>query len=113
MKEDIFSFKKINDVHYKTSYFIEDKYNNFDCSKEKKSGEINEDNYIINSLEKTEITLCFELKGKNKKDNEEKYLVNIDKEVLGKLILDLENYSHTIEKYKEKPNKYLIILIKL
>ena len=72
MREDIFSFNKINDVHYKTSYFIEDKYKNFDCSKEKESGEINKDNFIIISLEKIETTLSFHLKGKNKKDNDEK-----------------------------------------
>ena len=102
LKEDIFSFNKINDVHYKTSYCVADKYNNFDCNNEKENEEINEDNYIINSLEKTEITLCFDLKGKNKKENGEKYLVNMDKETLGKLIQDLENYSSVIKKYKEE-----------
>lgn len=102
LKEDIFSFNKISDVHYKTSYCIADKYNNFDCANEKESEEINEDNYIINSLENTEITLCFDLKGKNKKDIGEKYLVNMNKETLGKLIQDLENYSNVIKKYKEE-----------
>ena len=102
LKEDIFSFNKISDVHYKTSYCIADKYNYFDCSNEKENEEINEDNYIINSLENTEITLCFDLKGKNKKDLEEKYLVNMNKETLGKLIQDLENYSSVIKKYKEE-----------
>ena len=74
--------------------------NNFDCNNEKENEEINEDNYIINSLEKTEITLCFDLKGKNKEG--EKYLINMDKEALGKLIQDLENYSNVIKKYKEE-----------
>ena len=102
LKEDIFSFNKINDVHYKTGYCIADKYNYFDCSNEKENEDINEDNYIINSLEKTEITLCFGLKGKHKQENGEKYLVNMDKETLGKLIQDLENYSSVIKKYKEE-----------
>ena len=101
LKEDIFSFNKINDVHFKTSYCIADKYNNFDCVNEKENEEINEDNYNINSLEKTEITLCFDLKGKNKNKGE-KYLVNMSKETLGQLIQDLENYSNVIKKYKEE-----------
>ena len=101
LKEDIFSFNKINDVHYKTSYCIADKYNNFDCNNEKENESI-EDNYIINSLENAEITLCFDLKEKDKKKEKEKYLVNIDKETLGKLIQDLEYYSNIISKYKEE-----------
>ena len=101
LKEDIFSFNKINDVHYKTSYCIADKYNNFDCSNEKENEAI-EDNFIINSLEKAEITLCFDLKGKDKKKEGGKYLVNMDKEALGKLIQDLENYSSVIKNYKEE-----------
>ena len=32
---------------------------------------MNEDNYVINNLEKTEITLCFDLKERNKKEGEE------------------------------------------
>ena len=59
LKEDIFSFNKINDIHFKTGYCIADKYNHFDCCNEKENEAI-EDNFIINSLEKTEITLCFE-----------------------------------------------------
>ena len=55
LKEDIFSFNKINDVHYKKSYFIADKYNNFYCSNEKENEEINEDNLIINCLEKMKL----------------------------------------------------------
>ncbi len=101
LKEDIFSFNKINDIHFKTSYCIADKYNNFDCNNEKENEAI-EDNYIINSLEKAEITLCFDLKGKDKKKEGGKYLVNMDKEALGKLIQDLENYSSVIKKYKEE-----------
>ena len=101
LKEDIFSFNKINDVHFKTSYCIADKYNNFDCTNEKENEAI-EDNYIINSLEKAEITLCFDLKGKDKKKDGDKYLVNMDKETLGKLIQDLEYYSSVIKKYKEE-----------
>ena len=101
LKEDIFSFNKINDIHFKTSYCIADKYNNFDCNNEKENEDI-KDNYIINSLEKAEITLCFDLKGKDKKKEGGKYLVNMDKEALGKLIQDLENYSSVIKKYKEE-----------
>ena len=101
LKEDIFSFNKINDVHYKTSYCIADKYNNFDWINEKENEAI-EDNFIISSLEKAEITLCFDLKGKDKNKEGGKYLVNMDKETLGKLIQDLENYSSVIKKYKEE-----------
>ena len=101
LKEDIFSFNKINDVHYKTSYCIADKYNNFDYINEKENEAI-EDNFIISSLEKAEITLCFDLKGKDKNKEGGKYLVNMDKETLGKLIQDLENYSSVIKKYKEE-----------
>ena len=102
LKEDIFSFNKVSDVHYKTSYCLADKYNDFDCKNEKENEEINEDNYNINSLEKTEITLCFDLKDRNKKEGEnKKYLINLNKETLGKLIQDLENYSNAIKKYKE------------
>ena len=53
-------------------------------------------------MEKAEITLCFDLKGKDKKKEGGKYLVNMDKEALGKLIQDLENYSSVIKKYKEE-----------
>ena len=103
LKQDIFSFNRVSDVHYKTSYCLADKYNDFECKNEKENEEINEDNYIINSLEKTEITLCFDLKDRNKKDEEnKKYLVNMNKEPLGKLIQDLENYSNAIKKYKEE-----------
>ncbi len=103
LKQDIFSFNRVSDVHYKTSYCLADKYNDFECKNEKENEEINEDNYIINSLEKTEITLCFDLKDRNKKDEEnKKYLVNMNKETLGKLIQDLENYSNAIRKYKEE-----------
>ena len=101
LKEDIFSFNKINDVHYKTSYCIADQYNNFDYINEKENEAI-EDNFIISSLEKAEITLCFDLKGKDKNKEGGKYLVNMDKETLGKLIQDLENYSSVIKKYKEE-----------
>ena len=101
LKEDIFSFNKINDVHYKTSYCIADKYNIFDYINEKENEAI-EDNFIINSLEKAEITLCFDLKGKEKNKEGGKYLANMDKETLGKLIQDLENYSSVIKKYKEE-----------
>ena len=104
LKEDIFSFNRVSDVHFKSSYCMADKYNDFDCNNEKESEEITEDNYVINNLEKTEITLCFDLKERNKKEVEEnkKYLVNMNKETLGKLIQDLENYSNAIKKYKEE-----------
>ena len=104
LKEDIFSFNRVSDVHYKTSYCLADKYTDFDCKNEKENEEINEDNYLIHNLEKTEITLCFDLKERNKNENEEnnKYLVNMNKEPLGKLIQDLENYSNAIKKYKEE-----------
>ena len=98
LKDDIFSFNKITDVHFKTSYCIANKYNNFECVNEKESEEINEDNYNIGSMEKIDVTLCFDLKG----NNLDKYLVNMNKDTLGKLIQDLESYSKTIKKYKEE-----------
>ena len=99
-----YSFNRVSDIHFKSSYCMADKYNDFDCKNEKENEEMNEDNYVINNLEKTEITLCFDLKERNKKEGEEnkKYLVNMNKETLGKLIQDLENYSNAIKKYKEE-----------
>ena len=104
LKEDIFSFNRVSDVHYKISYSMADKYNDFDCKNEKENEEINEDNYVIQNLEKTEITLCFDLKERNKSEDGEnkQYLVNMNKETLGKLIQDLESYSNAIKKYKEE-----------
>jgi hypothetical protein len=107
LKEDIFSFNRVSDVHYKSSYCMADKYNEFDCTNEKENEEMNEDNYLINNLEKNEITLCFDLKERKKEIDEnnnvsKKYLVNMNKETLGKLIQDLEYYSNAIKKYKEE-----------
>ena len=104
LKEDIFSFNRVSDVHYKISYSMADKYNDFDCKNEKENEEINGDNYVIQNLEKTEITLCFDLKERNKNEDGEnkQYLVNMNKETLGKLIQDLESYSNAIKKYKEE-----------
>ena len=104
LKEDIFSFNRVSDVHYKISYSMADKYNDFDCKNEKENEEINEDNYVIQNLEKTEITLCCDLKERNKSEDGEnkQYLVNMNKETLGKLIQDLESYSNAIKKYKEE-----------
>ena len=59
---------------------------------EKESEEINEENYTIKSLEKIRINLNFD----------DKYLLNIDKEILGKLIQDLEQCSKSIKKFKEQ-----------
>ena len=107
LKEDIFSFNRVSDVHYKSSYCMADKYNEFDCTNEKENEEMNEDNYLINNLEKNDITLCFDLKERKKEIDEnnnvsKKYLVNMNKETLGKLIQDLEYYSNAIKKYKEE-----------
>ena len=104
LKQDIFSFNRVSDVHFKSSYCMADKYNDFDCKNEKENEDINEDNYVIQNLEKTEITLCFDLKERNKNEDGEykQYLVNMNKETLGKLIQDLEIYSNAIKKYKEE-----------
>ena len=61
LKEDIFSFNRVSDVHYKSSYCMADKYNEFDCTNEKENEEMNEDNYLINNLEKNEITLLINI----------------------------------------------------
>ena len=92
LKFDIFSFNSINNIDYKFSYSLCNQFNNFDYINEKESEEINEENYTIKSLEKIRINLNFD----------DKYLLNIDKEILGKLIQDLEQCSKSIKKFKEQ-----------
>jgi hydroxymethylpyrimidine pyrophosphatase-like HAD family hydrolase len=92
LKFDVFSFNSINNIDYKFSYSLCNQFNNFEYVNEKESEEINEENFTIKSLEKTRINLNF--------DN--KFLLNIDKEILGKLIQDLEQCSQSIKKYKEQ-----------
>ena len=43
LKADIFSFNKISDIHFKTSYSLVDKYNNFDFTNERENEAV-EDN---------------------------------------------------------------------
>jgi hydroxymethylpyrimidine pyrophosphatase-like HAD family hydrolase len=86
LKFDVFSFNSINNIDYKFSYSLCNQFNNFDYINEKESEEINEENYTIKSLEKIRINLNFD----------DKYLLNIDKEILGKLIQDLEQCSKSI-----------------
>ncbi len=92
LKFDVFSFNSINNIDYKFSYSLCNQFNNFDYINEKESEEINEENYTIKSLEKVRINLNFD----------DKYLLNIDKEILGKLIQDLEQCSKSIKKFKEQ-----------
>ena len=92
LKFDVFSFNSINNIDYKFSYSLCNQFNNFDYINEKESEEINEENYTIKSLEKIRINLNFD----------DKYLLNIDKEILGKLIQDLEQCSKSIKKFKEQ-----------
>ena len=92
LKYDVFSFNSINNIDYKFSYSLCNQFNNFDYINEKESEEINEENYTIKSLEKIRINLNFD----------DKYLLNIDKEILGKLIQDLEQCSKSIKKFKEQ-----------
>ena len=92
LKFDVFSFNSINNIDYKFSYSLCNQFNNFDYINEKESEEINEENYTIKSLEKIRINLNFD-------DN---YKLNIDKEILGKLIQDLEQCSKSIKKFKEQ-----------
>ena len=92
LKFDVFSFNSINNIDYKFSYSLCNQFNNFDYINEKESEEINEENYIIKSLKKIRINLNFD----------DKYLLNIDKEILGKLIQDLEQCSKSIKKFKEQ-----------
>ena len=92
LKFDVFSFNSINNIDYKFSYSLCNQFNNFDYINEKESEEINEENYTIKSLEKIRINLNFD----------DKYKLNIDKEILGKLIQDLEQCSKSIKKFKEQ-----------
>ena len=92
LKFDVFSFNSINNIDYKFSYSLCNQFNNFDYINEKESEEINEENYTIKSLEKTRINLNID----------DKFVFNIDKEILGKLIQDLEQCSKSIKKFKEQ-----------
>ena len=94
LKNDIFSFNIINDVNFKNSYTLSDNYTNFNYVNEKEN-ELDEDNYNIQSLEKTRINLCFNIQ------NNKNYVISMDKDSLGKLIQDLEKCSEVIKKYKE------------
>ena len=94
LKGDIFSFNIINDVNFKNSYTLSDNYTNFNYVNEKEN-ELDEDNYNIQSLEKTRINLCFNIQ------NNQNYIISMDKDSLGKLIQDLEKCSEVIKKYKE------------
>ena len=94
LKNDIFSFNIINDVNFRNSYTLSDNYTNFNYVNEKES-ELSEDNYNIQSLEKTRINLCFNIQ------NNKNYVISMDKDSLGKLIQDLEKCSEVIKKYKE------------
>ena len=94
LKNDIFSFNIINDVNFKNSYTLSDNYTNFNYVNEKEN-ELDEDNYNIQSLEKTRINLCFSIQ------NNKNYVISMDKDSLGKLIQDLEKCSEVIKKYKE------------
>ena len=94
LKGDIFSFNIINDVNFKNSYTLSDNYTNFNNVNEKEN-KLEEDNYNIQSLEKTRINLCFNIQ------NNQNYIISMDKDSLGKLIQDLEKCSEVIKKYKE------------
>ena len=94
LKGDIFSFNIINDVNFKNSYTLSDNYTNFNYVNEKEN-ELDEDNYNIQSLEKTRVNLCFNIQ------NNKNYVISMDKDSLGKLIQDLEKCSEVIKKYKE------------
>ncbi len=94
LKNDIFSFNIINDVNFKNSYTLSDNYTNFNYANEKEN-ELDDDNYNIQSLEKTRINLCFNIQ------NNKNYVISMDKDSLGKLIQDLEKCSEVIKKYKE------------
>ncbi len=94
LKNDIFSFNIINDVNFKNSYTLSDNYTNFNYVNEKEN-ELDDDNYNIQSLEKTRINLCFNIQ------NNKNYVISMDKDSLGKLIQDLEKCSEVIKKYKE------------
>jgi len=92
LKFDVFSFNNIDNIDYKFSYCLCNQFNNFNYFNEKESEEMNEENYTIKSLEKTRINLNID----------DKFVFNIDKEILGKLIQDLERCSESIKKYKEQ-----------
>jgi hypothetical protein len=96
LKADIFEFNKIESIDYKINYILSSKYSDYELnlieSDDLMFGEQKE-NYKIKNLE-TKININLNLsQGKV-------YQISTKKEILGKLINDLEKYSEAIKKFK-------------
>jgi hypothetical protein len=96
-KKDIFGFPSIDDIEYKISYVLANENCNFSL-KATQGDELTDDlfkeNFKVDNLE-TRINLCFKSGDRNE------YHYTASKEVLGKLINDLEKSYQNIRKFKE------------
>lgn len=106
LKEDIFYFDKIKNIEYKISYILANDIQDFQSNKIFKKNEANEDEkenkfLILNSEEhqfnniESKIFLTIE----NQQDKE--FDMTINKDVLGKLINDLNTAAEAIKKFQE------------
>jgi hypothetical protein len=96
-KKDIFGFQSIEDIDFKISYVLANENYNFGV-KATQADELTDDilkeNFKVENLE-ARINLC--LKSNDTND----YHYTVSKEVLGKLINDLEKSYQHIKKFKE------------
>jgi hypothetical protein len=91
LKQDVFSMNKINQIDYKISYVLANNFTDFDVKNDNDVDD-GEGDYKINNIDSVKINLCFD----------RKYHLTTDKEMLGKLINDLEKSAELIKKYKEQ-----------
>jgi hypothetical protein len=98
LNQEIFKFNKIESIDYKINYILASNNSNYDV-KVLESDDFNygdqQENYKINNME-TKVNMNFNL------SNGGVYQVSVNKEILGKLINDLEKCSESIKKYKSQ-----------
>jgi COMM domain containing 4 len=96
MTNDVFKFNKIESIDYKINYILASKSSGYELNVVESDDLIygeQQENYKIKNLE-TKINFNFNLaKG-------EVYQISTNKEILGKLINDLEKCSEAIKKFK-------------
>jgi COMM domain containing 4 len=96
MRNDVFKFNKIESIDYKINYILASKSSGYELNVVESDDLIygeQQENYKIKNLE-TKINFNFNLaKG-------EVYQISTNKEILGKLINDLEKCSEAIKKFK-------------
>lgn len=110
--KETFSFNQISNIDYKISYVLANSYTDFDY-RTIKSDDLNYDiedntieNYKINNLD-AKINICLNMDKSDTNINHpnstgsNEYHFTTNKEVLGKLINDLEKCSEQIKKYKD------------